>query len=105
MARLDTSYFESDSDDNGDGSFYLLKPGTFQVREAGLEFWSEKELEIYTELHLQVESPEDGSALQFSGVVVDCSGNKHCGFRVSLLYTSINPSTQLALYERYWAEI
>lgn len=106
MARLDQSYQfpESDGGDKG-GDSQLLPAGSYKIREAGIEFCSEKEVGLYTEMHLQVLNPEDQKVIKFNGVVVGCSGNKHQGFQVSLVFTNITKDAQLSLYEMYWAQM
>ena len=39
-----------------------------------------------------LQSPLDGSKFSSNGVIVACTGNKHAGFHVSMLFT--NMSTQ-----------
>ncbi len=42
-------------------------------------------------------SPRDGSKLQCSGVVIACSGSKHTGYRVSMVFTHLSPQAQARL--------
>jgi hypothetical protein len=38
-----------------------------------------------------------GGQLHCTGVVVNCSGNKHLGYRVSMLFTSLTKQAQAQL--------
>lgn len=40
--------------------------------------------------------PREGK-LQCTGVVVNCSGNKHLGYRVSMIFTSLTKQAQAQL--------
>ena len=104
MARLDKSYSSPDSN-NEDVVTQLLPANSYKIREAGLEFFSERKVELYTEMHLQVEHPETKKVVEFRGVVVGCTGNKQQGYQVSLAYTNITKEVQFALYEMYWAQM
>jgi hypothetical protein len=44
-----------------------------------------------------LQSPHDGARLQCSGVVVACSGSKHTGYRVSMVFTHISNQAQARL--------
>ena len=46
---------------------------------------------------IAISSPHDGGNLQCSGVVVGCSGNKHTGSRVSLVFTNVSKQAQTRL--------
>jgi hypothetical protein len=43
-----------------------------------------------------LQSPRGGK-LHCTGVVVNCSGNKHLGYRVSMLFTSLSRQAQAQL--------
>jgi hypothetical protein len=44
-----------------------------------------------------LQSSMDGSKLSCHGVVVACAGNKHAGYNVSMLFTSMTPQTERQL--------
>jgi len=103
MARIDPSAM-CDSPEGGSlGNCVTLTKGTYKVRSSGLEFFSEKELELYTELSLSVEHPETHKVVNFSGIVINCAGNRHEGFLVSLVFTNITQEAQLSLFEMHFA--
>lgn len=46
---------------------------------------------------LTLESPRDGGKVHCSGVVISCSGNKHAGYHVSMVFTSLSKQAQARL--------
>jgi hypothetical protein len=44
-----------------------------------------------------LQSPRDENRAQCNGVVIACSGNKHVGYRVSLLFTGMSKQAQTRL--------
>jgi hypothetical protein len=50
-------------------------------------------------------SPRDGSKLQCSGVVITCSGSKHTGYRVSMIFTSMSRQAQQRLNSMAFSEL
>jgi hypothetical protein len=44
-----------------------------------------------------LQSPRDGSAVQCHGVVIACSGNKHTGYRVAMVFTGLSKQAQTRL--------
>ncbi len=44
-----------------------------------------------------ISSPREVGKLQCSGVVVACSGNKHSGYRVSMIFTHLTQQAQTRL--------
>jgi hypothetical protein len=90
-----------------DGSF---QPVTFEARQTrlelstdcvtihknGIEFRSPTPFNPWTEMTVTLSSPREGK-LHCTGVVVNCSGNKHFGYRVSMLFTSLTRQAQAQL--------
>ena len=44
-----------------------------------------------------LQSPLNGNRLSCHGVVVACAGNKHSGYHVSMLFTSMTPQAEKQL--------
>jgi hypothetical protein len=61
------------------------------VHKSGIEFRSPAPFNEWSEMTVTLQSPLDGSQLSCHGVVVACAGNKHCGYHVSMLFTSMTP--------------
>lgn len=65
------------------------------VRKNGMEFRSPAPLNPWTEMTVTLSSPR--GKLHCTGVVVNCSGNRHLGYRVSMLFTSLSKQAQAQL--------
>ena len=67
------------------------------IHKSGIEFRSPSPFDEWTEMTVELQSPHDGGKLQCSGVVIACSGNKHAGYRVSMVFTSMTDRAQTQL--------
>jgi hypothetical protein len=74
-----------------------LSTDAVSVHKSGIEFRSPTPFNEWTEMTVALQSPHDGSKLQCSGVVIACSGNKHVGYRVSMVFTHISEHAQARL--------
>ena len=74
-----------------------LSPDSVVIHKSGVEFRSPTPFNLWTEMTVDLQSPNDESRIQCSGVVIACSGNKHVGYHVSLLFTSLSKQAQARL--------
>jgi hypothetical protein len=74
-----------------------LSADTVSVHKSGIEFRSPTPFKEWAEMTVALQSPQDGAKLQCSGVVVACSGSKHGGYRVSMVFTHISEQAQARL--------
>ncbi len=70
-----------------------LCPTAFRIRKSGIEFRSDKEVAMWTEMTVELQLPGTKS-FSCCGVVVACSGNRHAGYHVSLVFTSVTKQAQ-----------
>lgn len=68
-----------------------------RIRKNGIEFRSESAIPVWTEMTVSMRTPSDTRKVNFAGVVVACNGNRHGGFMVSLLFTSVSKQAQARL--------
>ncbi len=73
-----------------------LSTDTVAVHKSGIEFRSPTPFAAWTEMTVALATPKEGK-LHCAGVVVSCSGNKHTGYRVSMLFTSLTKQAQAQL--------
>jgi hypothetical protein len=66
-------------------------------RRNGIEFLSPTALPCWTEMTLTVRSPVDKGRMTCTGVVVSCTGNRHTGYHVSMVFTGLSPQAQSKL--------
>ncbi len=71
-----------------------LPPNAVKVRKHGIEFRTLKPLSVYKEMTVEMQSPGDPKKVRFTGVVVACDGNRHTGYVVSMLFTSLSRQSQ-----------
>ncbi|HTA95940.1 MAG TPA: PilZ domain-containing protein [Verrucomicrobiae bacterium] len=74
-----------------------LSADTVVIHKSGIEFRSPSPFKEWSEMTVALQSPRDGSKLQCAGVVIVCSGNKHGGYRVSMVFTSLSKQAQMQL--------
>ena len=74
-----------------------LSTDAVAIHKSGIEFRSPTPFHEWTEMTVALQSPHDGGQVQCSGVVIACSGNKHTGYRVSMVFTSMTESAQAQL--------
>ncbi len=74
-----------------------LSADEVSVHKNGIEFHSPKPFTEWSEMTVSLQSPVDGSQLSCHGVVVACAGNRHSGFHISMLFTSLTPQTEKQL--------
>lgn len=70
-----------------------LSPTSFRIRKSGIEFKSGQEIPMWTEMTIDLQLPGTKS-FNCSGVVVACTGNRHLGYNVSLVFTSVSKQAQ-----------
>jgi hypothetical protein len=92
----------------GDGSFEQpvtvearqtrleLSADTVVIHKSGIEFRSPTPFSPWTEMTLALQPP-GGGRLRCHGVVIACSGNKHAGYHVSMVFTSLTKQVQSRL--------
>jgi hypothetical protein len=74
-----------------------LSPASVIIHKSGIEFRSPTAFAPWTEMTLNLQSPRDSSKINCSGVVISCTGNKHAGYHVSMVFTSVSKQAQARL--------
>lgn len=68
------------------------------VTKNGIEFRSLTPFSLWTEMTVTLQSARNNSEkAQCNGVVVGCSGNRHMGYFVSMLFTGLSKQSQARL--------
>ncbi len=71
-----------------------LSADTVSIHKSGIEFRSPSPFKEWSEMVVSLQSPIDGTTLSANGVIVACSGSKHAGYHVSMLFTDLTPQAQ-----------
>jgi hypothetical protein len=78
-------------------SALTLSPEAVSIHKGGIEFRSERAFPRWVEMTVTLQSPQDGGRVNCTGVVVDCAGNKHAGYHVSMVFTSMSKQAESRL--------
>jgi hypothetical protein len=82
-----------------------LSSDSVVVLKSGIEFRSPTPLTLWAEMTVSLVSPRDDGKIQCHGVVVACSGNKHTGYHVSMLFTGISSQAEARLHSMAQSEL
>lgn len=74
-----------------------LSPDAVSIHKGGIEFRSETAFPSWVEMTVTLQSPHDGATVNCTGVVVGCSGNKHAGYHVSMVFTGMSKQAEARL--------
>ncbi len=74
-----------------------LSPNSVILHKNGIEFRSSSGFSPWTEMTLTLQSPRDDSKVHCNGVVISCTGNKHTGYHVSMVFTGLTKQAQARL--------
>lgn len=77
-----------------------LSPESVKIRPNGVEFRADKSIAQWTEMTIDLLSAE-GEKVHCTGVVVECNGNRHTGYHVSILFMNLTKKAQDRL--DWWA--
>jgi hypothetical protein len=74
-----------------------LSPDSVVFHRNGIEFRSPQSFAPWTEMTLTLASPSGGRRVRCSGVVIACTGSRHLGYRVSMVFTGVSKQAQAQL--------
>jgi hypothetical protein len=73
-----------------------LSEDSVVIHRSGIEFRSPTPFTTWTEMTLTLRARDNG-AVNCSGVVISCSGSKHTGYHVSMVFTAMSKQAQARL--------
>jgi len=73
-----------------------LSPDSVIIHKNGIEFRSGTPFSEWTEMTLTLQSPV-GGRVHCTGVVIGCTGNRHSGYHVSMVFTGLSKQAQARL--------
>ena len=74
-----------------------LSAGSFRIRKNGIEFKTASAIPAWTEMTVELQAATSAKKLNCTGVIVACSGNRHSGYTVSMLFTGLTRQAQTRL--------
>lgn len=82
-----------------------LSADAILFRKNGIEFRSEKPIPTWTEMTVDLQSPRDGKKVHCIGIVVDCHGNRHAGYFVSMVFMNLSRQSQEHLAQLAYSQL
>jgi hypothetical protein len=82
-----------------------LSPDSVIFHKNGIEFRSAKPFSAWAEMTLTLQSPLDGGKVHCTGVVIACTGNKHTGYHISMVFTGLSKQAEARLSALAFAQI
>ncbi len=74
-----------------------LSPDSVIIHKNGIEFRSPTPFSEWAEMTLTLQSPGGGGRVHCTGVVIACTGNRHTGYHVSMVFTGLSKQAQARL--------
>jgi hypothetical protein len=82
-----------------------LSPDAVIIHRNGIEFRSTASLPAWTEMTLTLESPRGDGRVHCNGVVIGCTGNKHSGYHISMVFTSLSKHAEARLSQMAYSQL
>jgi hypothetical protein len=82
-----------------------LSPDSVIIHKNGIEFRSPTPFSEWAEMTLTLQSPGGGSRVHCTGVVIACTGNRHTGYHVSMVFTGLSKQAQARLATMAYAPL
>ena len=82
-----------------------LSPHSVILHRNGIEFRSATAFAPWTEMTLTLQSPQENQKVNCTGVVISCTGNKHTGYHVSMVFTGLTKQAQARLSQMAHAQL
>src|SRR5437867_11106171 len=74
-----------------------LSSDSIIISKHGIEFRSVTPFSPWTEMTMTLQSPRGDGPVNCNGVVISCTGNRHTGYHVSLVFTNMSKQAQARL--------
>jgi hypothetical protein len=80
-----------------------LSPDSVIIHKNGIEFRSPTPFSEWAEMTLTLQSPGGGGGVHCTGVVIACTGSRHTGYHVSMVFTGLSKQAQARLSSMAYA--
>ena len=95
--KIESGSFQQHVTVEGRQARLVLSPGSVIIHKNGIEFRSGTAFSTWTEMTITLQSPGGNGRVNCNGVVIACTGNKHAGYHVSMVFTSLTKQAQARL--------
>jgi len=82
-----------------------LSADTVVIHKSGIEFRSPTPFHEWTEMTVALQPPGGGARLHCHGVVIACSGSKHAGYHVAMVFTGLTKQAETRLASMSHSEL
>ncbi|MCF7763150.1 MAG: hypothetical protein K9N62_05705 [Verrucomicrobia bacterium] len=103
-SKLDTSGVFQPVEIRSSETHLSIPSSDIRVRKSGVEFLARQPVPAWTEMTIELHSPETSKKVQCTGVVVECSGNRHTGYLVCIAFMSLSRQAERHLNEIFTAQ-
>ena len=93
-SKLDTSGFFHAVRLHSNETELDLPAQAIRFRKNGIEFCSSSPIPKWTEMTVDLHSPRDAKKVHCTGIVVECTGSRHTGFLVSMVFMNLTRQSQ-----------
>jgi hypothetical protein len=93
-----TSLLQENVTVQGREACLTLSADSVVILRSGIEFRSPTAFPAWTEMNLALRA-SDNRVVNCSGVVISCSGSKHAGYHISMVFTGMTKQAQARLCE------
>jgi len=83
---------------------FTLPHEAVAIHKSGIEFRSPTAFNTWAEMTVELQTPDNGR-VNCSGVVIACTGNKHIGYHISMVFTSLSRQAQTRLNQMSSADL
>jgi len=94
--KASSSYIPANVVVQGREAALTLSEDAVLIHRGGIEFRSPQPFNTWTEMTVSLRAPDNG-VINCAGVVISCSGNRHAGYHVSMVFTSLSKQAQARL--------
>jgi hypothetical protein len=74
-----------------------LPANSVRIRKNGIEFHNDQKFAPWTEMTVTLQGSGPAKKVNFTGVIVACTGNARDGYEVSMLFTHVTRLSQARL--------
>ena len=71
-----------------------LPAHSVRICKNGVEFLSTQPIPAWTEMTVDLHSARDANKVRANGIVVECNGNRHSGYSVSIVFMNLSRQSQ-----------
>ena len=71
-----------------------LPANRVRICKNGVEFLSTNPVPTWTEMTVDLHSARDAKKVRATGIVIECNGNRHSGYSVSVIFINLSRQSQ-----------